>query len=271
MQRQWLDSLCDPSSRAFSCWTTILSSILEIQLLGFSLPQRISNRFGMDHFKNHLASDTVGQWFEPPSSMAMTELSKRKPIGELLDAPNIFDHHGNYDKIVDHQLGPAWINAFLQAYMTPSSRLQSAFNNLEHRYQINRLRTLVFCYRGTDKGSEVEQDPVTTYLKTAQKLTSENDFDQVLIQTDQQQVQALFAKIFAPHCVLIEELPVTNGTTVLHAQLAGKIDTEDWALKLLTMVFACSRASTVITHTGNLGLFLGVMARLHNAKVIQLR
>ncbi|MFM1812394.1 MAG: hypothetical protein RLZZ336_1332 [Cyanobacteriota bacterium] len=255
----------------FSCWTTVLWSILEIQQLGFRLPAQISNRFGMDHFKNHLTSDTIGQWFEPPSRAAITHLRLQKPAGELLEAPNMFNHHGNYETIINHQLGPAWINAFLRAYMNPSSLLQQEIENFEQRYRINSLRTLVVCYRGTDKGSEVEQDSVSTYLKTAQQLTEKGSFDQVLIQTDQQQVQALFAKIFAPSCVLIDELPVTKGTTVLHAQLAGKIDIEDWALKLLAMVYACSRASTVITHTGNLGFFLAVMAHLHNATVIQLR
>ena len=254
----------------FSCWTTILWSILEIQQLGFSLPQRISNRFGMDHFKNHLASDTLEQWFELPSPRAIIQLSSQQPVGTLQDAPNIFDHHGDYETIVDHQIGRAWIQAFLRAYMTPSSRLQRAIDKLEHRYQIHKLRTLVVCYRGTDKGSEVQQDPVSTYLDTAEQLTKQYDFDQVLIQTDQQQVQALFNKKFGPRCVLIDELPVTRGTTVLHAELAGKIDAEDWALQLLAMVFACSRAATVITHTGNLGMFLGVMARLHMATVIQL-
>jgi hypothetical protein len=255
----------------FSCWTTILWSILEIQQLGLRLPERISNRFGMDHFKNHLTSDTINQWFELPSEAAITQLSQQHPVGKLLKAPNIFDHHGNYETIVQQQLGPTWIQAFLRAYMNPSSRLQRAIEHFEQRYRINSLRTLVVCYRGTDKGSEVEQDSVSTYLKTAQQLTDQGGFDQVLIQTDQQQVQALFAKTFAPRCVLIDELPVTQRTTVLHAQLAGTIDVEDWALNLMAMVYACSRASTVITHTGNLGFFLAVMAHLHNATVIQLR
>jgi len=255
----------------FSCWTTILWTILEIQKLGLPLPDRISNRFGMDPFKNHLAANTIPQWFETPSPESLSQLAACQPLGKLLDAPHLFDHHGNYETLLSDQLGPDWLQAFLRTYMQPSRNLQKTIENMVRRYQITSKRTLVVCYRGTDKGSELQQDSVLKYLATAQQLVKNRDIDQVLIQTDQQQVRDLFVKTFAGYCVVIEELPVTRGQVVMHAHLAGQVDIEAWTLNLLAMVFACARACTVLTHTGNLGLFLDVMARLQGARVVQLR
>ena len=255
----------------FSCWTTIVWTILEIQQLGLPLPNRISNRFGMDAFKQHLAANTIPEWFEKPSPASLSQLAACRPVGKLLEPPHAFDHHSDYELIATQQLGTDWLQTYLQTYMRPSIKLQATIEYMLRRYQITRKRTLVVCYRGTDKGCELKQDPVSMYLETAQQIVQEGDIDQVLIQTNQQQVRDLFVRTFAGYCVLIEELPVTSGQVVMHAHLAGQVDIEAWTLNLLAMVFACARACTVMTHTGNLGLFLDVMARLQGARVVQLR
>lgn len=255
----------------FSCWTTLIWTTLEIQQLGLPLPDHVNNRFGMDAFKQHQTANTVPQWFASPSPTSLNQLAARRPIGKLLDTPHVFDHHGNYETILTQQLGADWLQAFLHTYMQPNRNLQKVIDRMVRRYRITSKRTLVVCYRGTDKSSELQQDPLSKYLATTQKLVKDCDIDQVLIQTDQQQVRDLFLKTFSGYCVVIEELPVTRGQVVMHAHLAGQVDIEAWTLNLLAMVFACARACTVLTHTGNLGLFLDVMARLQGARVVQLR
>lgn len=255
----------------FSCLTTIMWSILEIQQLGLELPTRISNSFGMDRFKSELASNTFDQWFEQPTSPALEQLSRTRTKSATNSSPRMFDHHGDYHDLYQSQLGPDWLGAYLQAYMKPSHRLEKAIQTIENKYNIKTTKTLVACYRGTDKHTELQQDPVSTYLERAKHLAAELDVKQILIQTDQQQVRSLFKEAFKERCLFIKELPVTDGTIVLHQQLAGKIDLETWSLNLLAMVHACARASGVLSHTGNLGFFLSLLTMINGGRLVQLR
>lgn len=255
----------------FSCFTTIMWTIIEIQQSDLMLPKQISNTFGMDAFKNCPLADTFPRWFELPSGKALADLSCIKPLGDLMQAPNLFDHHGNYEILYGQLLGPAWLATYFQAYMNPALSLRDAIYALECKYNISRSRTLVVCYRGTDKFTELQQDPVSLYIETAKHLIKELAIEQLIIQTDQVQVRTLFQNLFGEQCIFIEELPATDGQVVLHEQLAGSIDRDTWALNLLAMVYACSKAAAVLTHTGNLGLFLSLVARSQGAEVVQLR
>lgn len=255
----------------FSCLTTIMWSILEIQRLGLDPPTRISNTFGMDRFKPHLAQDTFNQWFENPTPVALKQFCEARTNHPLSKSPRIFDHHGDYHNLYHAQLGTDWLTAYLQTYMQPSRRLQDLIQRLEDQYNIKQSKTLVVCYRGTDKHTELKQDPIQIYLDTAKRLAKELDADQVMIQTDQHQVRSLFKREFQNRCRYIKELPVTSGSVVLHQQLSANIDRETWSLNLLAMVFACSRASVVLSHTGNLGLFLSLLTLINGGRLLQLR
>lgn len=255
----------------FSCLTTIMWSILELQQLGLELPTRISNTFGMDRFKPELASNTFAQWFDQPTSCALKRLSEVKAQSLFNTSPRLFDHHGDYHDLYNTQLGPDWLTSYLQAYMKPSPRLEEKIEAIENKYNIQKLRTVVACYRGTDKHTELQQDPVSTYLEKAIDLADTLGAQQVLIQTDQQQVRSLFQQTFKGRCLFIQELPVTQGTVVLHQKLAGKIDVETWSMDLLAMVHACARASGVLSHTGNLGFFLSLLTLINGGKLVQLR
>jgi len=255
----------------FSCLTTVLLTLLSIQLDGRVLPGRISALFGMDFFKSKTDMDCFARWFLPPSEESLLTFAARRPAGDLQPAPEHFDYHGDYQRLYEETLGAAWVEDCLDAYFKPTAELSRRIEYLLNEYELLKKPTLVVCYRGTDKHIELKQDPVEVYIAKARELLGGMKSAQLLIQTDQWQVRQRFCDEFGAACRFIRELPVTRGSTVMHKSFSDRNDIDSWAETLVAMVMACSQASCLLTHTGNVGLFLALMAKRHGRRVVQLR
>ena len=248
----------------FSCLTTIMWSMMDLARLGHAC-YAIDNSFGMHSFK------------EVPFSSTYETLFTKRPPGELdaiLDcAPNQlshFDHHSNFEFIIEQHLGLNWSRKFVEAYMQPSAEVKSIADELDRKYRISSTPTVLVCYRGTDKHTEITPTPVDQYYQQLDAVLGSIPSAEVLIQTDQAQIRDGFLQRYGPVCKFIQELPVTRGNTVLHLdrRLAG--NRERFAKNLYAMCLMAERCHTLITHTGNVGFFLALQAILARRRVIQL-
>ena len=248
----------------FSCLTTAMWSTLQASEEG-KVCHEINNSFSMSFFKNEKWKCTWVELFKKKSKAEIEAIMNVAPISH-----EIFDHHSNYETILNSRLGPQWAQAYLSAYMSPSDAVLERANSFTQKYKILDCNTTTVCYRGTDKYTEIAPTPLYKYFGRIDEILANEEDWQIIIQTDQKQILDLFSKRYGEKCIHIEELPVTTGKKAIHnnQKLCG--DREMFAVNLLAMCLAVSKSKYLITHTGNVGLFLALNSLLAGNKVIQL-
>jgi hypothetical protein len=248
----------------FSCLTTAMWSVLQASGEGKTCHE-INNSFSMSFFKNEKWKCTWGELFKKKSKTEIEAIMNVAPISH-----KIFDHHSNYETILNSSLGPQWAQAYLSAYMSPSDAVLEQTNSFIQKYKILDRNTITVCYRGTDKYTEITPTPLFKYFDRIEEILANEEDWQIIIQTDQKQILDLFSKRYGEKCIRIEELPVTTGKKAIHSNKKLCGDREMFAVNLLAMCLAVSKSKYLITHTGNVGLFLALNSLLAGNKVIQL-
>lgn len=247
----------------FSCLCTIMWTIRSILEVGSQLPDSINNVLSMYYFKSNGSSNNYPLLFQQPSASSLAGLQLA-----ALSGPSVFDHHGEYKGLFD-LLGLEWICKYAEAYLRPSLPVLARIDYFINKYSITDARTVSVCIRGTDKQSEVVPDPISTYINTVRDLLRAGSVDQVLVQTDQAQILDLFRTEFKHKCIFIEELPTTYGQTVMHRDDKFLLNRDSWSQDLVAMVLAISRAKYLVTHTGNVGLFLSLFHCMNGGVSVQ--
>ena len=248
----------------FSCLTTAMWTVLQAVEEG-KICHEINNSFSMSAFKNEQGTCTWEQLFKKKSKSEIESIMSVTPI-----STEVFDHHSDYGTIFKNKLGPTWVKAYLNAYMSPSEAVSEKASFFTKEYKIAELNTIAVCYRGTDKFKEVPPTPLSKYFDTIEELIEKEENWQVLIQTDQKQVCEIFLERYREKCIYIKELPVTTGRIVIHNDQKACGNREIFAENLCAMCLALSKSKYLITHTGNVGLFLALNSLLAGNKVIQL-
>jgi hypothetical protein len=164
-----------------------------------------------------------------------------------------FDHHGVYEDLHYRKL-----RAFIKHYFTPSKVVSQRIAEFKSKYGICPENIIGVCYRGTDKSVEVSSISPECYVEETRKLLRHRPNLMVLIQTDQEQVRDLFCKEFSGRAVYIQETPVTRSATVIHQLPPEQLGISKYELgvNVLAAVNILSQCRYVITHTGNVGLWI---------------
>ena len=161
------------------------------------------------------------------------------------------------------------INALVGTFFAPDQRITAQIDRLTADYSLGPSQLIAVCYRGTDKSTEVRQNPLTRYLNVTRNLTRKYPAHRILLQTDDSRARELFAKEFGQRLTWFAELPTTAAATVMH-KLVAVTQREDFAANLLAATIILSRAAYVVTYTGNLGYWIALY-RGHTKGLIQLR
>lgn len=248
----------------FSCLTTIMWSMIDLARLGHTC-YAIDNTFGMQSFKEAAFTSTYETLFAKRS---------RKEVDTIFGcSPNKlthFDHHSNFEQIIRLHLGDRWSREFVEAYMEPSTEVKLIADNFDRKYRISSAPTVLVCYRGTDKYTEIQPTPIAAYYEQLDRVLGAVPMAEILIQTDQAQIRDAFLQRYGTSCKFICELPVTRGKIVLHRERRLSGNPECFAKNLYAMCLMAGRCHTLITHTGNVGFFLALQALLAGKTVIQL-
>jgi hypothetical protein len=249
----------------FACFTTIMWSAVELRQKGERC-YRINNTLGMNGFKQAPWQSTYHRLFEEVPKKDIDLFFTVNPLrfGQ-------FDQHSDFHAVANGALGLQWLRQFFQTFMSPTEEVRRIAHHFEAKYRITHTPTIAVCYRGTDKHTEVTPTPIHRYFEEVDALLKKNPGSEVLIQTDQKQVRDLFLRRYGKLCKYIEELPVTSGRRVMHQNPSLVGDRELFAKNLYAMCLAVSKAKVIVTHTGNVGLFLSLHALINKNEVIQLR
>ena len=182
-------------------------------------------------------------YFDPNSDLDTHALAKLSPI----------DHHGVYRDLRFDKLTP-----YISNYFAPSEIVRKQLNELVNKYEIDYNNTIGLAYRGTDKFTELTPVPPRYYATEVQRLISKNPRLRVLLQTDQEQIRDIFAKELGESVFYFSELPVTKSSTGIH-----NMSREDWGISnfefgvmLLAVVNIFAKCKYVVTHTGNVSLWM---------------
>ena len=160
-------------------------------------------------------------------------------------------------------------NALVQNFFAPSKRITAQLDRLTADYSLDASTLIAVCYRGTDKATEVRQNPLAKYLKVTRDLALRYPSHRILLQTDDSNARELFAKEFGQQVTWFAELPTTTSATVMH-KLVAVAEREEFAANLVAATILLSRAAHVVTYTGNLGYWIALY-RGHTKGLIQLR
>jgi len=178
---------------------------------------------------------------------------------------NRLPHHSIY-KLINFRI----TNEIVRNYFGLSEEVLRRAREIEKKsLPVPLAELLVVCVRGTDKGTEVRQSSIHSYVTTAKRLQKRNTKLRVWIQTDQAQIRDLLLEELGPKSFSLDVLPVTKESTVIHksANIPSK---NQFTADLVAVTWLMSQVHSVITYSGNVGywiaLFRGSARRLYQLR-----
>ena len=204
------------------------------------------------------------QWdnhFLPPPSR-MRGKPQRWPDSRVA---KLLPHHSIY-KLLDYSVA----GEIRDNYFQLAERIRARVREIEQsQLPVSMEDVLVVCLRGTDKGTEVRQSSIDTYVHRARRIMKKHKNIRVWVQTDQAQIRKTLLEELGPRSFSLDILPVTEDARVIHRSPAVS-SRADFSRDLLAITWLMSRAHFVITYTGNVGYWIAFF-RGHGRRLHQLR
>ena len=228
-----------PKGRDAGFFSLCSTSLLDLSQISSDVHEIKSRRLFRDYSSTSLiSSDPWSVFFKQPKTGEFDLPKDRSPFTEL-------HHHSVYREVNLASYGP-----FINRYFSPSDRVLDRYGHFIQSYGLDLSNTIAVNIRGTDKHTEVEPPPISTYLRLAEEALSEQPSSKILLVTDQQQYLDVFLRKFKSSLLSLDELPTTFSDVVIH-KLLKKNQREDFGINFLATVLLISQSGKVITHTGN--------------------
>jgi len=235
----------------FSNCTTALWALTDLKRLGH-FPAKIRIESGWDSFRDDIDRvDLHPIYFN---------IKKACSFSRMHFALERINHHAEYREI--------FLSRYLEytdCFFAPSKKIEQIINSFIKKYAINTKKTIAVCYRGTDKGKEVDIASPELYVSVVKKILKKRRYrdHRVFIQTDQEQVRDMFIEHFGDNCFFIDELPVTAASKVIHSFSSEQLGMSKQFLgqAILAAVNIAARCNVVVNHTGNLALWIYIYRR----------
>ena len=251
--RLWAESTQWHDSGFFSNCSTTLETLVQLRGWGFEPAEPDCSRIYLSYREHGEERDVHRDVFAHVPAIPLP------PRGAMPEASDLFftgHNHLHYRERDFAMLAP-----FMRRFFTPSASVRTVQERLAARAGYDPARTVAICWRGTDKHQEVPPTDIGEYIALADRLIASGEADRVLIQTDQAQARDAVVARFGSRCLFFDELPVSTGQAALHhTDLAGEhgLGRVEFARRLVAAVELVSRARHVVTHTGNVGLWIAL-------------
>ena len=182
-------------------------------------------------------------YFLPNNNLDTHAMAKLSPL----------NHHGVYRDLSFDKLKP-----YIQNYFAPTKIVRRKIDEFVQKYGIDYDNTVTLWYRGTDKFTELALIPPRYYVAEAQRLIRTHPKLRVLIQTDQEQIRDILINELGESAFYLNELPVSKSLTGIHAVPSEErgLTNFEFGTALLAVVQIASKCKYLITHTGNVGLWI---------------
>lgn len=147
--------------------------------------------------------------------------------------------------MVYKSLDQAAIAYFVDRYFKPSTSVYALQAQWASKYKIEIGRSVVVCYRGTDKVTELKPASFEDYADQIDRMVGASAVD-IVVQTDQKQFLDFIGDRFPGRVKFIDDIPMTTGTTVIHnLDLTDEfgVTRRDFGLRLFAMVHWLSQGN----------------------------
>lgn len=147
------------------------------------------------------------------------------------------------------------IAPFVKKYFSLSDRVLEMINGMETQYQFDYDNTISVFYRGLDKSTETGVAPYAEFIEKADALHKSNPTKRFFVQTDTEEFRDAFTTTFK-NSFYLQEAPVSSARTgsVMH-NLIPAHQRQHVALTILASTYMISKTQSIITHSGNCGLW----------------
>jgi hypothetical protein len=234
-------------------------ALLEIARAGGDL-DKIDVTQAFSSFKESSPTQTWNNWFAGPSRLP----EKFQRTARLSRMAHRLPHHSLY-RFIDFKV----TRLLLDHFFSLSEEALGRGADIVRENSIDPSNTVVLCYRGTDKGTEVRASGKARYLRKVRRILDRNPNYRVWVQTDQTQARDWFLDALGSSAFSVDAIPVTEGSVVMHKVVDASFRRE-FGLRLLAATYLMAKCEWVVTYTGNLGYWIALY-RGNTKNLIQLK
>lgn len=243
----------------FSCCSVKLESIVTYINDNNNIPEYVDSSNMFNLYKINPDEDITYHMFRQPDG---------KKFKLTDDKINFINTH-QFTKYSD--LDFKNISKVLKKYFEPSGLINRMANNFIKAYNINRRKTVVLYYRGTDKHYETTISSFDRFSSKLEDLLSliKDESVHILIQTDSAQfLDYINGKNYKNRLIIIKELEPSYNHSGVHYERTATENYRDIKF-LLAILCIMSRCKYVICSSSNVSLWL-MLYRGHSDNVYQI-
>lgn len=175
------------------------------------------------------------------------------PAGGKYDTPYVYDcmafQFQPYRNIKFEQVVP-----LVNKYFNPSQRVLDVLTMYEDKYKLDYNNLCAVFYRGNDKVTEMTVSPYEQFINKAKEVKAANPNIRFLVQPDETEFLNAFLSAF-PDSIHFTETPHLSKQMSAVFFETKLQDRQEYGAKFLAATLALSKCNTLITHSGNCGLW----------------
>lgn len=233
----------------FSNCTIRLMDIINYFNLNKGLPDEVDSYEQFMHYKSYAGDNLIPYYFnrEP-------EFNQPIPYSEPINTPYLndcmaFQFH-SYKNINFEQVTP-----FVTKYFTPSYPVLERCRVFENKYNLDYSQLCAVFYRGNDKVTEMKVASYDYFIDKAREVKARHPNMKFLVQPDEREFLEAFLQAFPNDTIYFEETPMLSkqNSAMFFEIEPGK--RAEYGSKFFSALICLSKCHTVITHSGNCGLW----------------
>lgn len=228
----------------FSNSTIRLMDIVTYYNRNGRLPDEVDSSEQWLHYKSY-PGDRLDTYY-------FTEQNNIEGFG-LVDTPYIDNcmafQFDSYKNIKFNQLNP-----FIDKYFTPSDIVTDILKGYQDKYNLDYKNLCAVFYRGNDKIIEMEVSPYDVFINKAREIKEANPSIRFLVQPDETEFLQAFMAAFPDSIYFTETPSITKQKSAVFFETKLS-ERKEYGAKFMAAVLAISKCNTIITHSGNCGLW----------------
>lgn len=230
----------------FSNSTIRLMDIIHYFNTHKSLPDEVDSSVQWLHYKSYPGDRLDNFYFE----LQEGNIEHTKDI-YLPDCMAIqFDKYSNRDFEA--------LNPFVKKYFEPGKPVKDILSVYEAKYNINYTNTCAVFYRGNSKFREMTIAPYSLFIEKAKEIKAQNPNIKFLVQPDEKEFLDAFLREFPNETFYFTETPMINKQDSDNFFELPLDKRKEQGTNFFAAVLAISKCHTIITHSGNCGLWVAL-------------
>lgn len=147
------------------------------------------------------------------------------------------------------------INLWIKKYFSLTSLIQNSIKELYKTYFDSNKQICSIIYRGNDKARETTISPYIFFIDKAEEILRDHPNIVFHIQTDETEFKNLFLSRFPNNSFYCEAIPSINKSMTSVTDTIPLNKRINFAINFLSLIYIASQSHTIITHSGNVGLW----------------